>query len=156
MRIAYVVLSVVAIAALVLASQVVVDMLLEEEATGLADLQEFIGKPIRLQVEPMYHQEERDVAAAREGHPVLRQLGGIAALLLAIISVCAVLFTLLAATTGGSFKLDTPEASLVFSFSMIAVFGFLLVRMTARQINTEKNLMRSWVFLILRKDLKLH
>ena len=46
---------------LVLASQVVIDMLLDEEATALADLQEFIGKPIRLQVEAMYHQEERDV-----------------------------------------------------------------------------------------------
>ena len=46
---------------LVLASQVVIDMLLDEEATALADLQEFVGKPIRLQVEVMYHQEERDV-----------------------------------------------------------------------------------------------
>jgi ribonuclease G len=46
---------------LVLASQVVIDMLLDEEATSLADLQEFVGKPIRLQVEAMYHQEEHDV-----------------------------------------------------------------------------------------------
>ena len=46
---------------MVLASQVVIDMLLDEEATSLADLQEFVGKPIRLQVEAMYHQEEYDV-----------------------------------------------------------------------------------------------
>lgn len=46
---------------LVLASQVVIDLLLDEEATGLADLQEFVGRPIRLQVESMYHQEEHDV-----------------------------------------------------------------------------------------------
>ena len=46
---------------LVLASQVVIDILLDEEATSLADLQEFVGKPIRLQVESMYHQEEHDV-----------------------------------------------------------------------------------------------
>ena len=46
---------------LVLGSQVVVDLLLDEEATGLADLQEFIGKPIHLQVEALYHQEEYDV-----------------------------------------------------------------------------------------------
>lgn len=46
---------------LVLASQVVVDMLLEEESTSLADLQEFMGKPIRLQVEPTYHQELYDI-----------------------------------------------------------------------------------------------
>ena len=46
---------------LVLASQVVIDLLLDEEATGLASLQEFIGKPIHLQVEPQYHQEQFDV-----------------------------------------------------------------------------------------------
>ncbi|MDA9982249.1 ribonuclease G [Gammaproteobacteria bacterium] len=46
---------------IVLASQVVIDMLLDEEATSLADLQEFVGKPIQLQVETMYHQEEYDV-----------------------------------------------------------------------------------------------
>jgi ribonuclease G len=46
---------------LVIASQVVVDMLLDEEANSLAGLQEFIGKPIHLQVESQYHQEEFDV-----------------------------------------------------------------------------------------------
>lgn len=46
---------------LVLASQVVIDMLLDEEATTLADLQEFVRKPVRLQVETMYQQEEHDV-----------------------------------------------------------------------------------------------
>ena len=44
-----------------LASQVVIDLLLDEEATSLADLQEFVGRPIHLQVESMYHQEEHDV-----------------------------------------------------------------------------------------------
>jgi len=46
---------------LVLASQKVVDLLLEEESTSLADLQTFIAKPVRLQVEPCYHQEQYDV-----------------------------------------------------------------------------------------------
>jgi ribonuclease G len=46
---------------LVLASQVVIDMLLDEEADGLGKLQEFIGKPINLQVESLYHQEQFDV-----------------------------------------------------------------------------------------------
>ncbi len=46
---------------LVLASQVVVDMLLDEEAHSLAGLQEFIGRNIHLQVEPQYHQEQYDV-----------------------------------------------------------------------------------------------
>jgi len=46
---------------LVMASQTVIDMLLDEESTGLADLQEFIGKPIHLQVEPTQNQESYDV-----------------------------------------------------------------------------------------------
>jgi len=45
----------------VMASQVVIDLLLDEEADGLEKLQEFIQKPIHLQVEPLYHQEEFDV-----------------------------------------------------------------------------------------------
>ena len=46
---------------LVLASQVVVDMLLDEEAQSLVKLQEFIGKPVHLKVEPLYNQEQYDV-----------------------------------------------------------------------------------------------
>jgi ribonuclease G len=46
---------------LVLGSQVVIDMLLDEEADSLAKLQEFIGKPIQLQVESLYHQEQFDI-----------------------------------------------------------------------------------------------
>ncbi len=46
---------------LVLASQEVVDLLLDEESTSLAELQEFIGKPVRLQVEALYTQEQFDV-----------------------------------------------------------------------------------------------
>lgn len=46
---------------LVLAAQDVVDILLDEEATSLAELEEFIGKPIKLQVESLYSQEQFDV-----------------------------------------------------------------------------------------------
>ena len=46
---------------LVLASQEVVDVLLDEEATSLAELETFIGKPIKLQVEALYSQEQFDV-----------------------------------------------------------------------------------------------
>jgi ribonuclease G len=46
---------------LVLASQEVVDLLLDEESTSLAELEEFIGKPIRFQVEQLYTQEQFDV-----------------------------------------------------------------------------------------------
>lgn len=46
---------------LVLASQAVVDLLVDEESTSLAELEEFIGKPIKLQVEAEYTQEQFDV-----------------------------------------------------------------------------------------------
>ncbi len=46
---------------LVLASQGVVDMLLDEESASIAELEAFIGKPVRLQVESMYTQEQFDV-----------------------------------------------------------------------------------------------
>ena len=46
---------------LVLASQIVVDLLLDEESTSLAELEEFVGKPIKLQVESEYTQEQFDI-----------------------------------------------------------------------------------------------
>ena len=46
---------------LVLASQEVVDMLLDEESASLAELEAFIGKPIKFQVEMLYTQEQFDV-----------------------------------------------------------------------------------------------
>ncbi|MCB1648877.1 MAG: ribonuclease G [Pseudomonadales bacterium] len=46
---------------LVMASQGVVDRLLDEESSTLADLEELIGKTIRFEVEPMYTQEQFDV-----------------------------------------------------------------------------------------------
>jgi len=46
---------------LVLASQEVVDLLLDEESASLAELEAFIGKPIKFQVESLYSQEQYDV-----------------------------------------------------------------------------------------------
>ena len=46
---------------LVLASQEVVDRLLDEESASVADLEEFIGASIQFQVEAMYTQEQFDV-----------------------------------------------------------------------------------------------
>lgn len=46
---------------LVLASQSVVDALLEEESTSIAELEAFVGKPIKFQVEALYTQEQFDV-----------------------------------------------------------------------------------------------
>ncbi|WP_435627858.1 ribonuclease G [Candidatus Ferrigenium straubiae] len=45
----------------ILASQQVIDLFLEEESQALAMLSDFIGKPISLQVETLYGQEQYDV-----------------------------------------------------------------------------------------------
>lgn len=46
---------------LVMASQSVVDRLLDEESDNVADLETFIAKTVRFQVEPFYSQEQYDV-----------------------------------------------------------------------------------------------
>ena len=46
---------------LVVASQVVVEMLLDDESTSVAELEEFIGRPIGFQVEPLYTQEQYNI-----------------------------------------------------------------------------------------------
>ena len=46
---------------LVLAHQEVIELLLDEEARGLAELEEQIGKTIRLQPEALYLQDQFDV-----------------------------------------------------------------------------------------------
>ncbi len=46
----------------IVAAQSVVDLLLDEEASSLADLQEFIDRPISLQADPFYTQLEYDIA----------------------------------------------------------------------------------------------
>jgi len=45
----------------ILASQAVIDMFLDEESQSLAGLGDFIGKPISLQVETLYTQEQFDI-----------------------------------------------------------------------------------------------
>ncbi|HHJ12733.1 MAG TPA: Rne/Rng family ribonuclease, partial [Chromatiales bacterium] len=46
---------------LVLASQPVIDLLIDEESASLAQLQEFLGVPVRIQVEGTYAQDQFDV-----------------------------------------------------------------------------------------------
>lgn len=46
---------------LVIASQSVVDMLLDEESTSVAELEAFIGRPITFQVETLYGPEQYDI-----------------------------------------------------------------------------------------------
>jgi ribonuclease G len=45
----------------ILGSQPVVDLFLEEESQALAMLSDFIGRPISMQVETVYHQEQFDI-----------------------------------------------------------------------------------------------
>ena len=45
----------------ILASQQVIDLFLDEESQSLAHLSDFIGKPVSLQVETLYSQEQYDV-----------------------------------------------------------------------------------------------
>jgi ribonuclease G len=45
----------------ILASQTVIDLLLDEESQNLAQLADFIDKPISLQVETCYTQEQYDI-----------------------------------------------------------------------------------------------
>jgi ribonuclease G len=45
----------------VLASQSVIDLFLEEESQSLAMLSDFIGKPVSMQVETLYSQEQYDI-----------------------------------------------------------------------------------------------
>ena len=44
-----------------MASQVVVDRLLDEESNTLAELEEIVSKTVKFGVEPMYTQEQFDV-----------------------------------------------------------------------------------------------
>ena len=44
-----------------MASPAVIDRFLETEAASLDMLQQFIGKPITVQVEPSYNQEQYDI-----------------------------------------------------------------------------------------------
>ncbi len=46
---------------MVLASQQVIDLMVDEESDSFAELEEFIGKPIKLQVETQYNQAQYDV-----------------------------------------------------------------------------------------------
>jgi len=45
----------------VLASQKVIDLMMDEESQSLANLSDFIGKPVSLQIETQYSQETFDI-----------------------------------------------------------------------------------------------
>ena len=60
--------------------------------------------------------------------PTVSALGRVVALLLAVVSACAVALGLLAATIGGKFRLPDDQALLLGLFAIIAVSGFVLSR----------------------------
>lgn len=70
---------------------------------------------------------------------ILRGAGAGMALLLSIVSICAVLFGLVAATIGGSFRLDDKEALLLFLFFMISIFGLMLAISFKKSIKNHGN-----------------
>lgn len=79
------------------------------------------------------------IVAASQFLPVLGELGRGVAMILAVLSVCAVLLTFLAATIGGSFELGGSETLLVISFTMIAIFGFSLTIFTKKNSGNTNN-----------------
>lgn len=73
------------------------------------------------------------LVAASQFHPSTQSIGAALAGLLGVVSVLAVVLGLVAATIGGSFKLEDNETLLLLCFFLIAVFGFALVRMNKKR-----------------------
>jgi hypothetical protein len=67
--------------------------------------------------------------------PGLAMMGAFIAGLLALVSIGAVLLGLIAATIGGSFRLEGNEAMLLASFFCIALSGLILVVLCKRKSN---------------------
>jgi hypothetical protein len=78
------------------------------------------------------------IVASSQFFPRLKGPGSGLALLLGIISICAILFGMIAATIGGSFKMDDSSALLLFLFFIIVVLGFTLAIMYKRSIRSRK------------------
>lgn len=80
--------------------------------------------------------------AISQFYPMLRGAGAGLAMLLAGISTLAILLGLLAATVGGSFKMDGSSAGLLFLFFIIAVLGLTLGVMHKRYVKSESEISR--------------
>ncbi len=70
-----------------------------------------------------------------QDYPAVKVAGKLVALLLGIVSLFAVLFGLVAATIGGSFKLNANEALLLFMFFMIASSGLIFSK--TKKVNND-------------------
>lgn len=80
------------------------------------------------------------LVAVSQFFPRLKGPGSGLALLLGLISLCAILLGLLAATIGGSFNMDDSSALLLFLFFLIAVFGIILASMFKKPIRPKSGI----------------
>ena len=85
------------------------------------------------------------LVAGSQFFPKLESIGSAIAMTLGILSVFAVLLGLLASTIGGSFKIDSSTALLLFLFFLISILGFVIVRLNKKpapsygEIDTKSN-----------------
>lgn len=70
--------------------------------------------------------------------PKIASIGAAFAAILVLISIGAVLLGLVAASAGGSFRLQSNEALLLFFFGLIIVFGVMVVYANKRRIKHNK------------------
>lgn len=66
------------------------------------------------------------IVAYSQFSPRLRGLGSGLALLLSFLSILTIVLAMVAATIGGSFKMDDSFGLLLFLFSVVAVLGFVV------------------------------
>lgn len=67
-------------------------------------------------------------------YQALKMPGAGIALLASLLSIAAITLGLLAATIGGSFRLETQEALLLFLFFLMAISGFTLSAICKHQL----------------------
>lgn len=72
--------------------------------------------------------------AASAHLPKIASLGAALAAILVIIAIGAILLGLVAATAGGSFRLQPSEALLLFFFGLICIFGVMVIYTNKRRI----------------------
>ncbi len=77
------------------------------------------------------------IVAISQFFPKIRGAGSGLALILSFISIFAIIFGLVAATIGGSFKMDDSSALLLFLFFIVAVLGFVVASLYKKSIRSS-------------------
>jgi len=78
-------------------------------------------------------------AAISQYYPMLRGVGSGFAVLLSVVSICAVVLGLVASTIGGSFKIENSLALLLFLFFIIFILGILLGYMYKKSLKSQSD-----------------